>query len=64
MRQTTFQKKKAKQKTIKKEQDKTSEQELNKMKINNLIDKDFKVILIKMLTKLRSRMSIIRQLHR
>ena len=42
-RQTTFQKKKTKQKTIKKEQDKTSEQELNKMKTNNLIDKDFKV---------------------
>ena len=38
-----------------KEQDKTSEKELNKVKISNLPDKEFKVMITKMLTKLRSR---------
>ena len=36
-----------------KDQDKTSEKELNQMKISNLPDKEFKVIVIHMLTKLR-----------
>ena len=40
-----------------KEQDKTSEKELNKTEINNLPDKEFnKVLVIKMLTNLRRRM--------
>ena len=37
------------------EQNKTPEKELNKMKINNL-DKEFKAMVIKMLTELRRRM--------
>ena len=36
-----------------KEQDKTSEKELNLKEINNLCDKEFKVMVIKMLAKLR-----------
>ena len=36
-----------------KEQDKASGKELNEMEISNLPDKEFKVIVIKMLTKLR-----------
>ena len=39
-----------------KEQDKTSEKEPNKMEISNLLEKEFKVMVIKMLTKLRRRM--------
>ena len=35
-----------------KEQNKTSERELNKKKISNLPDKEFKVMVIKMLTEL------------
>lgn len=38
------------------EQNKTPEKELNKMKINNLLDKEFKAMVIKMLTELRRRM--------
>ena len=40
----------------KKEQDKTSEKELNKTKISNLPDKEFKVMVIKILTELRKGM--------
>ena len=39
-----------------KEQDKTSEKESNKMEISNLPDKEFKVMIINMLIKLRRRM--------
>ena len=39
-----------------KEQDKTSEKELNEIEISNLPDKEFKVMVIKMLTELRRRM--------
>ena len=38
-----------------KEQGKTSENELNKVKINNLPDKEFKVMIIKMLNELGRR---------
>ena len=38
------------------EQNKTPEKELNKMKINNLLDKEFKEMVIKMLTELGRRM--------
>lgn len=38
-----------------KEQDKNSEKERNEMKISNLADKKFKVIIIKMVTKLGRR---------
>lgn len=37
-------------------QHKTPEKELNQMEINNLSDKEFKVMIIKMLTKLRRNM--------
>ena len=37
------------------EQDKTSEKELNKMEKTNLLDKELKVKVIKILTKLRKR---------
>lgn len=37
----------------KKEQDKTYEKELGEMEISNLLDKKFKVIIIKMLNELR-----------
>ena len=37
----------------KKEQDKTHEKELGEMEISNLLDKTFKVIIIKMLNELR-----------
>ena len=36
-----------------KEQDKTSEKELNEVEISNLPDKEFKVTIIKMFTELR-----------
>ena len=39
-----------------KEQDKTPEEKLNEVEINNLPNKEFKVIVIKMLQKLRRRM--------
>ena len=39
-----------------KEQDKTSEKELNKEEVSNLSNKEFKVIIIKMFNKLRRRM--------
>lgn len=39
-----------------KERDKISEKELNAMEISNLPDKEFKVLVIKMLTELRERM--------
>ena len=39
-----------------KEQDKTSEKELNEMEISNLPDKELKVMVIKMLTKCMRRM--------
>lgn len=39
-----------------KEEDKIAEKELTKMEKNNLPDKEFKVIVIKMPTKLRRRM--------
>jgi len=39
-----------------KERDKTSGKDLNDMKISNLPDKEFKVVVIKMLSKLRKRM--------
>ena len=39
-----------------KEQDKNSEKDLNKIEINNLPDKEFKVIIIKMCTELGKRM--------
>ena len=39
-----------------KEQDKTSEKELNEVEISNLPDKEFKVTIIKMFTELRRRM--------
>ena len=39
-----------------KKQDITSEKELNKVEINNLPDKEFKVMIIKMLIKHRRRM--------
>ena len=39
-----------------KEKHKISEKELNKTKISNVADKEFKVMVIKMLTKLRGRM--------
>ena len=39
-----------------KEQDKTSEKELNKTEISNPPDKELKVMVIKMLTKFRRRM--------
>ena len=38
-----------------KEQDKTSEEELNEMEISNLPDKELKVMVIKILTELRRR---------
>lgn len=38
-----------------KEKDKTSEKELKKMKISSLPDKEYSVIVIKMLTELRGR---------
>ena len=38
-----------------KEQDKTSEKELNKMEISNVSDKEFKVTIIKVLNELRRR---------
>ena len=38
-----------------KEQDKTSEKELNEMEINNLLDKKYKLIAIRMLTDLGRR---------
>ncbi|VFV26099.1 Hypothetical predicted protein [Lynx pardinus] len=41
-----------------KEQDKTSEKELNETEISNRPDKEFKVMVIKMLTKLRRRINI------
>ena len=37
----------------KKEQDKTHEKELGEMEISNLLDKTFKIIIIKMLNELR-----------
>ena len=36
--------------------DRTTEEELNETEINNLLDKEFKVIAIKMLTELEIRM--------
>lgn len=39
-----------------KEHDKTEEKDLNEMKITNLPEKEFKVMIVKMLTKLRVRM--------
>ena len=39
-----------------KEQDKTAEKNLNEMEISNLPDKEFKEMVIKMLTKLGRRM--------
>ena len=39
-----------------KEQDKTSEKAFNKMKINDLPDKEFKIMVIKMFTKFGRRM--------
>lgn len=38
------------------EQDKTSEKELNGSEISNLLNKEFNIMLIKMLTELRRRM--------
>ena len=40
-----------------KEQDKTSEKDLNEMEISNPPDKEFKVMVIKMLTELRRRVN-------
>lgn len=40
-----------------KEQNKTSEKNLNEPEISNLPGKEFKVLVIKMITKLRSRMN-------
>ena len=39
-----------------KEQDKTSEKELNKIEISNLPNKEFKIMIIKMFTKLGRKM--------
>ena len=39
-----------------KEQDKTPEEELNKVKVSNLLDKQFKVMTIKMLSELGRRL--------
>ena len=39
-----------------KEQDKTPEEELNEVEISNLLDKEFKVMILKMLKELRRRM--------
>ena len=39
-----------------KKQDKTSEKELNEMEISHLPNKQFKVMILKMLTELRRRM--------
>ena len=43
-----------------KEQDKTSEKELNEIKISSLHVKEFKVIVIKMLTTLERRVDKLR----
>ena len=43
-----------------KKQDKTPEEELNEMKINNLSKKEFKIIIIQMLKKFRRRMDTLR----
>ena len=39
-----------------KEQDKTSQKELNEVNISKLFDTDFKIMIIQMLTKLERRM--------
>lgn len=41
---------------LQKNKDRTTEEELNETEINNLLDKEFKVIAIKMLTELEIRM--------
>ena len=41
-----------------KEQDKTSEKEPNQVEVSNLPNKDFKVMIIKMLNKLRRRKEV------
>ena len=38
-----------------KEQDKTSEKELNRVEISNWLDKEFKVVIIRMLSELQKR---------
>ena len=39
-----------------KEQDKTPEEELSKVELSNLPDKEFRIMILKMLNKLRRRM--------
>ena len=47
-----------------KEQDKASENDLSKVKISKLPDKEFKVMVIKMLMELRRRMDVLQQSKR
>ena len=46
---------------IKKKKDKTLKKELNETEISNLLDKEFKVMVIKMLPKFRRRMDEYRE---
>ena len=44
-----------------KEQNKTPEKELNKMETSNLLDVEFKTLVIRMLTELRERVDELRE---